>query len=101
MPDTAQEAKVFICYNIFVPNVYNKTFKTIDLTFYVFAEQSLIVLADTTRLNAIAEEIDEMLNGTFEIGLRRLRLSRVEPPINPIGSYHGKVIRYTNEEWNR
>jgi hypothetical protein len=101
VPDTQTDAQVFICYNIFAPRVFNKTYKTIDLTFYVLAEQSLIVLDDTTRLNAIAEEIDEMFNGTMEIGLNRMRLLSVEPPINPVGSYHGKVIRYTNEEWNR
>jgi hypothetical protein len=101
VPDTSQDAQVFLCYNVFVPQVYNKTYKTIEITFYIIVEQSLIVLDDTTRLNAIAEEIDDMFNGSFAVGLGRMALLRVEPPINPAGRYHGKVIRYTNNEWNR
>jgi hypothetical protein len=100
VPDTQQEAGVFICYSIFVPSVSNKTYKLIDLAFYVFAEQSLIVLEGGTRINAIAEEIDEMFNGSMEVGLNRMRLLRVEP-ISPAERYHGKSIKYTNEEWNR
>ena len=100
VPDIAQDASVFVCYTVYASYVYNKTFKEISVAFHVFAEQSLIVLDETTRINAITEEIDEMFNQKLDIGLGRLDLYSVDQLYNLPNGYHGKTIRYVNSEWN-
>jgi hypothetical protein len=100
VPETAEETGVYVCYNVSVPRVYNKTFKALTIQFYVFCHQSVIKMKQGIRTDLIAEEIDGIFNGTMAIGLPRMALQSVEP-LNPVEKYHGLEIIYFTEDWNR
>lgn len=100
VPDTEKETDTYVCFSVAVPRVQNKTYKQMEIVFYVFTHQSQIRTSNGLRPDLIAEAIDEMTNGALGLGLGRVKLSRLED-ISPTTNYHGLGIQYTVSEFNR
>lgn len=100
IPNTEKETDTFICFSVAIPRVENKTYKQMDIYFYVFTHQSLMRTSNGLRTDLLAEAIDEMTNGALGLGLGRIKLDRLED-ISPTTHYHGLAIQYTVTEFNR
>ncbi len=77
IPESPEEAKTYIAFEIDVPDVYsiNYLFKKLVITFYIISAESLMPTNQgATRIDLISAEIDKMLNGYDGIGLQPLEL---------------------------
>ncbi len=99
-PDVVKGTGTFICHRIFVPVVMNKTFKSITIVFYVFVHQDNIRTSEGLRYDLIAERIEEMFNGTMELGVGRMKLNEVND-ISPSPMFHGVALEYSVVDFNR
>ena len=68
-PEAVKDTGTFICHRIYVPDVMNKTFKKMSVVFYIFVHQDNIRTSDGLRYDLIAERIEELFNGTMELGV--------------------------------
>lgn len=100
IPETEKETDTFICFSVSVPRVENKTYKQMEIYFYIFTHQSIIRTSDGLRTDLLAEAIDEMTNGALGLGIGRIQLERLED-ISPTTHYHGLAVQYTVTEFNR
>lgn len=100
IPDTEKETDTFICFSVAIPRVENKTYKTMNIYFYIFTHQSLMRTSNGLRTDLLAEAIDKMTNGALGLGLGRIKLDRVED-ISPTTHYHGLAVQYTVTDFNR
>lgn len=99
-PDVTKEASTYICYRVASPRVMNKTYKQMEISFYIFTHQSLMRTSDGLRPDDIGEAIEELFNGSLELGLGRVKLEGMDD-INPITDYHGIALQYLVAEYNR
>ena len=87
-PDTEKEVKTYICFRLTVPEVFNKTYKQMSITFYIFTHQSLIRTSDGLRPDLLGEALERLFNGSLDLGLGRVKLSGMDD-ISPTTNYHG------------
>ena len=99
-PDTTKEASTYICFRVAVSRVFNKTYKQMEISFYIFTHQSLMRTTDGLRPDDIGEAIEELFNGSLDLGLGRVKLEGMDD-INPTTDYHGIALQYSVAEYNR
>ena len=99
-PDTTKETETYVCFRVHVPEVMNKTFKKMNIVFYVFSHQSHIRTSDGLRPDLIAERIENLLNGSLDLGVGRMRLEGTDD-ISPAPQFHGIALEYSVSEFNR
>lgn len=99
-PDTEKETDTFICFRIFIDDVFNKTIKRMRIVFYVFAHQSNIRTSKGLRPDLIAERIENIFNGSMELGVGRMKLDGITD-ISPSPNFHGIALEYSVSEFNR
>ena len=103
VPETVDNGQTFICFDVDIQNQYvsNKTFYSPILYVWVFTHKSKLRLPEGgIRTDAIAAEIDKMLNGSRIYGLGEFNLRGVER-FAPIVDYQGRVLTYTAKDFNR
>lgn len=101
VPDTTSEGKTFICFDVDIVNVYNKTFYAPALYIWAFTHKSkLQMLEGGVRTDHLAVAINRELNGSRLFGLGELDLRSVER-FSPIDDYQGRVLTYTATDFNR
>lgn len=99
-PDTTKETNTFVCFRLTVPEVMNKTYKKMNITFYIFTHQDLIRTKDGLRPDLIGEALERLFNGSLDLGLGRVELMGMDD-ISPITGYHGIAVEYSVLEYNR
>lgn len=99
-PDTTKETNTYVCFRVYVPTVMNKTFKEMRLVFYVFSHQDKIRTSEGLRPDLIAERIENLFNGTMDLGVGRMRLEGTDD-ISPAPNFHGIALEYAVSEFNR
>ena len=101
VPDTVDDGKVFICLDVDIAEVKNKTFYVPVLYLWVFAHKSKLRLEEGgVRTDQICAEIDKELNGSRFFGLGELDLFTVKR-FTPITDYQGRVMAYYAQDFNR
>ena len=102
VPDTVDDAKTYICFDVDVTQVLDKTFYIPALYIWVFTHKSKLRLPDGrgVRLDMLAAEIDKELNGSSNFGLGYLDLQSVSR-FSPIVDYLGRVLTYRAIDFNR
>lgn len=101
IPETVSEAKTFICFDVDIVSVPNKTFYIPMLYIWPFTHKSNLRLPKGgLLLDQLSAEINKMLNGSRYFGLGELMLSSVGR-FNPILDYQGRSLTYTTKDWNR
>lgn len=101
VPETVDNGQTIVCFDVDVPRVENKTFYMPVLYIWIFSHKSKFRLPEGgVRMDAIASEIDKMLNGSNYYGLGALNLTSVTR-FSPILDYHGRVLAYEAREFNR
>ena len=101
VPDTVDDGKVFICLDVDIAEVKNKTFYVPVLYLWVFAHKSKLRLEEGgVRTDQICAEIDKEFNGSRFFGLGELDLFTVKR-FSPITDYQGRVMVYYAQDFNR
>ena len=77
-PDATKETNTYVCFRIYVPEVMNKTFKRMNICFYVFSHQDYIRTSDGLRPDLIAGRIEALLNGSMDLGVGRVSLEGMD-----------------------
>lgn len=99
-PDATKETNTYVCFRIYVPEVMNKTFKRMNICFYVFSHQDYIRTSDGLRPDLIAGRIEALLNGSMDLGVGRVSLEGMDD-ISPAEHFHGVALEYSVSEFNR
>ena len=101
IPETVGEGQTFICFDVDITKVYNKTYYMPVLYIWVFTHKSKFRLPDGgVRLDQLASVINEELNGNRLFGLGTLELKSVER-FTPILDYNGRVLTFAAKDYNR
>ena len=102
IPETVDDAKSFICFDVDVTYVSNKTIYIPAIYVWVFTHTSNLRMPDGSgiRIDRLASAVDHVLNGSRIYGMGELELNTVTR-FAPIQSYLGRVLAYTAKEWNR
>lgn len=101
VPETVTRARTFICCDVDIQYVGNKTFLKPAFELWVFTHKSTLRLPEGgVRTDKLCAEIDKMLNGNRFYGLGQLDLYSVRR-FAPIADYQGKSMVYDAAEFNR
>lgn len=101
VPETVQTGGTYICFDVDIQNVSNKTFLTPVLYVWVFAHKSNLRLPEGgVRTDKLCSEICEAINGSRYYGLGELSLYSVKR-FAPMTDYQGKLMTFYAKEFNR
>lgn len=101
IPETTTEAKTFICFDVDIAEVVNKTYYLPVLYIWIFTHKSKMRMDEGgIRTDKLAAEIDKELNGSRYFGLGELGLHSVDR-FSPIDDYQGRVLTYYATDFNR
>lgn len=101
IPDTVEESKTFICFDVDVQKSMNKTFLAPTLYVWVFAHKSELRMHEGGVLtDKLVSEIAKAINGSRFYGLGELDLYSVRR-FAPVTDYQGKVMTFNAQEFNR
>lgn len=101
IPDTVQDGKTYICFDVDISRTYDKTFYQPTLNIWIFTHRSLLRLPDGggVRTDKICSEICEAINGSRFYGLGELILSTVKR-FAPMTDYQGKYMAFNAKDFN-
>lgn len=101
VPETVQTGGTYVCFDVDIQNVSNKTFLTPVLYVWVFAHRSNLRLPEGgVRTDKLCSEICEAINGSRYYGLGELSLYSVKR-FAPMTDYQGKLMTFYTKEFNR
>lgn len=101
VPETVSVAKTFVCFDVDIPDVQNKTVLTPVIYLWVFTHKSrLRADGGGVLLDKIVMALDKMLNGNRFYSLGTLDLKSVYR-FMPADDYRGKVMTFTATDFNR
>lgn len=101
VPQTVENGKTFICCDVDIQNVSNKTFLTPAIYIWIFSHRSNLRLPEGgVRTDELCSEICEVINGSRYYGLGELNLFSVKR-FAPMTDYQGKVMTFYAKEFNR
>lgn len=101
IPDTVEDAKTFVCFDVDIQKSLNKTYLFPVLYIWVFTHRSLLMLPDGggVRTDRLCCEIAKKINGSLEYGLGALDLYSVKR-FAPMTDYQGKVMTFNATDFN-
>ena len=88
IPDTQSEAKVYICVGVYIPRIYDKLIKNVELHIWIFSHQDIMNTDyGYTRVDYIQYQVDKLLNGNYNFGIDSINLvtSRMFKPNTKFG----------------
>lgn len=101
VPETVDHGQTFICFDVDIISVPNKTFVVPAIFVWVFTHKSKMRLDEGgIRTDALASAVNKILNGSRVYGLGELDLADVGR-FSPIKDYHGRVLTYYTADFNR
>lgn len=101
VPDTLEDAATYVCYDVDIQKVFDKTYLQPTLYVWVLTHKSLMRLDEGgVRVDKIVSEITKMLNGSRCYTMGELELYGVRR-FSIMNDYCGKQITFVGKEWNR
>ncbi len=101
IPETVDEGKTFICFDVDIADVDDKTFYLPVVYVWIFTHKSKMRLGEGgIRVDKLAAEVNKELNGSRYFGLGELDLDSVTR-FSPILDYQGRVLTYSAKDFNR
>mgnify|MGYP003299293176 CR=1 FL=1 len=102
VPETVEHGGTYICFDVDIYGVDNKTFLTPTLYVWVFTHKSKLRLPDGggVRTDKICAEICKAINGSRCYGLGELNLYSVKR-FAPMTDFQGKVMTFHAKDFNR
>lgn len=101
VPETIQEGKTYICFDVDVQKTYNKSFLEAVIYVWVFCHKHSLRLPEGgVRPDKLCCKICEKLNGSRMYGLGELDFSSMRR-FAPMTDYLGKCMVFNATETNR
>lgn len=102
VPETVQDGKTFICFDVDIQQSVNKTYLLPTLYVWVFTHRSKLRLPNGggVRTDKMCSEICKTINGSRKYGLGELDLYSVKR-FAPMTDYQGKVLTFYAKDFNR
>lgn len=102
VPETVQDGKTFICFDVDIQQSVNKTYLLPTLYVWVFTHRSKLCLPNGggVRTDKMCSEICKAINGSRKYGLGELDLYSVKR-FAPMTDYQGKVLTFYAKDFNR
>lgn len=101
IPDTVEHGATYVCFDVDVQEVPNKTFLSPILYIWVFTHRSKLRLPEGgVRTDKIVSEICKLINGSRKYGLGELNLRGVKR-FAPMTDCNGKVMTFVAKDFNR
>ena len=101
IPDTVEEGHTFICIDVDLLGIDNKTFYNPVIYIWEFTHKSKLRLPEGgVRTDKLASEIARVLNGSRYYGLGELALFSVKR-FAPIVDFQGKAMVFRAKDYNR
>lgn len=101
VPETIDNGQTFVCFDVDIAEVINKTFYIPVLYVWIFTHKSKMrPVLGGVRTDMLASKINELLNGSRFYGLGELNLKQVGR-FSPINDYQGRVLTYYAKDFNR
>jgi hypothetical protein len=101
VPETVQDGKTFICFDVDVQRSADKTFLYPTIFVWVFTHRSKLRLPEGgLRTDALCSKICKAINGSRQYGLGELNLYAVKR-FAPMTDYQGKVMTFYAKDFNR
>lgn len=101
VPETVAEGNTFICLDVDVISVPNKTTYALAIYIWIFTHKSRMRKKDGGILtDAISSRIESMLGGNRFYGLGALKLNSVTR-FAPITDYLGRCLVYYTKDFNQ
>lgn len=101
VPDTADDAKTFVCFDIDIDSVPTKTTYFLTLYIWVFTHESKLRLprGQGVLIDQMVAAIVRMLNGSRVYGQGELKLASVKGFV-PVESYLGRMVAFKTSDFN-
>ncbi len=100
LPEITEDGKTFICFEVDVQSVTNKTFLIPTLYIWVFSHKSLLRMPEGGVLtDKICSEICNTINGSRYYGLGELNLYAAKR-FSPMMDFSGKLMTFHATEFN-
>ena len=100
VPETVQEGKTFICFDVDVSASEGKSFLFPTIYVWAFTHRSLLRLPEGgVRTDALCCEIAKTINGSRRYGFGELDLYGLKR-FAPMTDYQGKCMIYHTKDWN-
>lgn len=102
IPSVTEHGQTFICCEVDIEVVPNKTFLNPLIYMWVFTHKSLLRLPDEQglRIDRLSSEIVSIMNGSRRYGLGTLNIQSARR-FSPITDYQGRLIRFYTTDFNR
>lgn len=101
VPDVTEHAKTFVCCEVDIKDVSNKTYLSPAIYIWVFTHKSKMRLGEGgVRTDKLASVITELINGSRMYGLGELELASVKR-FSPIADYQGRILTFYARDFNR
>lgn len=102
VPETVQDGKTFICFDVDIQKSSNKTYLYPILYVWVFTHRSRLRLPNGggVRTDKLCSEICKTINGSRQYGLGELDLYSAKR-FAPMTDYQGKVLTFYAKDFNR
>lgn len=101
VPDVTEHSKTFICCEVDITSIVNKTYLSPTLYIWVFTHKSKVRLpGGGIRVDKLSSKITEVINGSRMYGLGELNL-RSAIRFSPIDEYQGRVLTFDATDFNR
>ena len=101
VPETVQDGHTFICFDVDITRVDDKTFLSPTLYVWVFAHRSKLRLPEGgVRTDKLCSAICKIINGSREYGLGELNLYACRR-FAPMTDFQGKVLTFHAKDFNR
>lgn len=100
VPETIEDAGTYVCFEVDVQKVINKTFLNPTIYIWLFTHKSQLRMKEGgVRTDLLCSAISEAINGSRYYGLGELDLYSVKR-YAPISDYQGKIMMFLAKEFN-
>lgn len=100
VPETVEHGRTYICCDVDIDEVYNKTYLSPTIYVWIFTHKSLLRLPEGgVRTDKLCHEIVKKLTGSFDYGLGTLNLKRAKR-FAPMMDYQGKMLVFSAKDFN-
>lgn len=100
IPETVNDAKTFICFDMDIVSVPNKTVYIPVIYVWVCAHKSQLRAKEGgCTLDKMAVAVNRLLNGNRYYGLGKLKLDSVRR-FQPITDYYGRALTFYSKDFN-
>ena len=101
LPDTVEDGKTFVCIDVDIQSVQNKTFLSPIIHVWAFTHKTAMRLdSGGVRIDALCSSICRLINGSRLYGLGELNLYSVKR-FAPMTDFQGKVMSFSAVDFNK